>query len=134
MLKLFQPLVRVALECAVALSCASAAAAQGAELGKADLMAVAQAARSRIRDLTVEFTFNAEQAPAIRDFLGARFHAVVTVKGPKAYIVREFGAAPQVNPRTFGREVAYNGKRSTMHALNMGSAVVTLEHNSETRT
>ncbi len=106
--------------------------ARRAFLSKGEILVAVEAIRSRIEDLSVHFSSDALKAPA--SFMGNRFHETAVIKGDKTYFDREFGAAPEHDKMLFRREVAFNGKRSTMHHVNSGIASVHSKRERETKT
>jgi hypothetical protein len=100
-----------------------------AAMSKEEIRFAVDALQSRIRDLTVSFRFDAVKPPP--GSLHARFHMHAVVKEGKTYFDFEYG---RDLARTFRREVAYNGKRTTIHDVAAGLASVGVEKQAETQT
>jgi hypothetical protein len=86
-----------------------------------ELRDAVQAARARISDLSVSFTFD---ATVPTDNLFARSHRNVVCKGARLLVDHEYGAPRDVNPVTFHRVAAFDGSRSAIHEVHRRAASV----------
>ena len=96
------------------------------------LLRKVEAARGRIQDLQVTFTFNATR-PIPSDAIKSS-KVTVVIKGSKTYIDRRFTDELKSPSYKFRRVVAYNGKRSTLHEASRGVASVKDGRENETLT
>lgn len=103
-------------------------------LAKREMLFAVEAARSRMNDLSVSYSFDAIKAPDDPNFWGARLHRAVVVKGAKTYIDFRYGPAAEYGKDLFRREVAFNGDRSTIHEVTRGVAWVQTKRERETET
>lgn len=105
---------------------------EAARISKEDILFAVEALQSRMRDLTVSFSFNASKPPP--GSLHARYHMRAVVKGSKTYFDHEYGQHPANEYRTYSTEIAYNGERTTIHDVRSGVASAVMEKAGETQT
>jgi beta-lactamase regulating signal transducer with metallopeptidase domain len=105
---------------------------QGPTLTKEQILLGVEAARSQIKDISVNFSYNQVKGPPGN--LGRRLHVTWVLKESKAYTARVFGADPAPDSKTFKKEIAYNGRRTTFYEPDRGLAMVRTELTRETKT
>jgi len=101
------------------------------KITKKDILEAVKKIRSRTRDLTVSFSFNALGGPPGM-YRSTRTTAVV--KGSKTYFDHEYGGLPKDDSRILHSEIAYNGERTTSYSPALGRADVVTKKDRRTRT
>jgi outer membrane lipoprotein-sorting protein len=97
------------------------AAEPAANMTLDDIAAAVEAARSRVDDLSVDFTYNAVRGDPKNLFYRSEMR--VQVKGGKVVYRHIYGAAPSTGERLFIRHIAFDGRHTTTYDGKMVAAV-----------
>jgi peroxiredoxin len=93
-----------------------------ATLTQNDILIGVEAARSRIIDLSVAFSFNASESTSYDAFY--RYDGTSVIKGAKTYHNYLYCKDPSIRKTMRRVEAAYNGRISTIHAVDDGTATI----------
>ncbi|HZL36441.1 MAG TPA: hypothetical protein VFC78_14065 [Tepidisphaeraceae bacterium] len=94
---------------------------------------IVESSRSQIEDLSVTFSYIAIKDDPDNQLL-YRSRMKVVVKGSKLYYDDAYGPDPAKDKTSFGRELAFNGVRTTNFMKHMATASVSIERGAQAET